>query len=109
MHDKKRQPSSEVASFKHDNIMFIYAHMDDETINSYGTIRRLAECGKRITIFCLCGNGRAAVDQSDRKHAFDNMFSSEKITTMRYVFDDMSLKEDEARSCIECMVEKIKP
>ena len=89
--------------------MFIYAHMDDETINSYGTIRRLAESGNQITIFCLCGNGRTAVDQSDRKYAFDNMFSNEKITTMRYVFDDMSLKENEARSCIEWMVEEIKP
>jgi LmbE family N-acetylglucosaminyl deacetylase len=42
----------------HDKVLFIYAHMDDETILSYGTMKYLNEIGCSINVLCLCGNGR---------------------------------------------------
>lgn len=32
--------------------------MDDETISSYGTIRRAADEGAEVTVYCMCGLGR---------------------------------------------------
>ena len=38
--------------------LFAYAHMDDETILSYGTMRKLADEGNEVYAACICGNGR---------------------------------------------------
>ena len=39
------------------NILFIYAHLDDETILSYGTLAKLTK-NNNILLVTLCGNGR---------------------------------------------------
>ena len=38
--------------------LFAYAHMDDETILSYGTMKKLADDGDEVYAVCMCGNGR---------------------------------------------------
>lgn len=40
------------------NILFIYTHLDDETILSYGTMRKFATDNNKINILILCGQGR---------------------------------------------------
>ena len=39
--------------------LFAYAHMDDEAILSYGTMRKLADDGDEVYAACMCGNGRS--------------------------------------------------
>jgi len=45
--------------------LFAYAHMDDETILSYGTMRKLADEGDEVYAACLCGNGRGDFKTED--------------------------------------------
>lgn len=40
------------------NILFIYTHLDDETILSYGTMCKFAADNNKINILILCGQGR---------------------------------------------------
>jgi LmbE family N-acetylglucosaminyl deacetylase len=42
---------------KNNTILFIYAHMDDETILSYGTIKKLS-INNKVCIATLCGISR---------------------------------------------------
>lgn len=40
------------------DIVFLYAHMDDETILSYGTILKYKCLGYNVNVACICGKGR---------------------------------------------------
>ena len=44
--------------FANKKVLFLFAHMDDETISSYGTIRRAADEGAEVVICCVCRGGR---------------------------------------------------
>lgn len=44
-------------NFNPETHLFIYAHLDDETILSFGTILKLATTGINVNIFVLCGGG----------------------------------------------------
>ena len=46
--------------FANKKVLFLFAHMDDETISSYGTIRRAADEGAEVVICCACGLGRSS-------------------------------------------------
>ena len=46
--------------FANQKVLFLFAHMDDETISSYGTIRRAADGGAEVVICCACGLGRSS-------------------------------------------------
>lgn len=47
--------------------LFCYAHLDDEAILSYGTMKRLKEEGNEIYIACACGFGRKAEPSESKK------------------------------------------
>jgi len=61
--------------FADQKVLFLFAHMDDETISSYGTIRRAADEGAAVVVYCACGLGRArageARKQEERTAVFD--------------------------------------
>lgn len=38
--------------------LFIYAHMDDETLMSYGTMKKLIDNGDEVHLLTLCGKSR---------------------------------------------------
>lgn len=62
--------------FANQKVLFLFAHMDDETISSYGTIRRAADEGAEVIVHCMCGLGRfpSTVDdeqvQDERRAVF---------------------------------------
>ena len=51
--------------FANQKVLFLFAHMDDETISSYGTIRRAADEGAEVIVYCMCGLGRLSVAVDD--------------------------------------------
>jgi LmbE family N-acetylglucosaminyl deacetylase len=57
-------PTRDVRHFK--NVLAVFPHADDETMNCGGTLRRLASAGARITLLLLtggeCGNSRGLPD-----------------------------------------------
>ena len=63
--------------FANQKVLFLFAHMDDETISSYGTIRRAADEGADVIVYCMCGLGRlpSTVDdeqiQDERRAIFN--------------------------------------
>ena len=46
--------------FADQRILFLFAHMDDEAISSYGTISRAADEGAEVVVYCACGLGRSS-------------------------------------------------
>ena len=61
--------------FANQRVLFIFAHMDDETISSYGTIRRAIDEGAEVVVYCACGLGRSAAGcaqaHSERRVVFE--------------------------------------
>lgn len=53
--------------FANKKILFLFAHMDDETISSYGTIRRAADEGAEVIVHCMCGLGRLPATADDER------------------------------------------
>ena len=51
--------------FADQKVLFLFAHMDDETISSYGTIRRAADEGAEVIVYCMCGLGRFPATADD--------------------------------------------
>ncbi len=81
-----------MSNLKH--ILFIYAHLDDETILSYGTISKLKKSGHNVHVCCLCGNGRKDSDNVIRQNAFLN--NIKELDVSYNVFDnkDLTLNSD---------------
>lgn len=52
--------------FANQRVLFLFAHMDDETISSYGTIRRAIDEGTEVIIHCMCGLGRLSAAAGDK-------------------------------------------
>lgn len=56
--------------------LFIFAHLDDETILSFGTMRQLRAKGERIGVLVPCGYGRPTnerPDSSSRRETFNQI------------------------------------
>lgn len=54
--------------------LFVFAHLDDETILAGGTIAKLAEAGNAIRVVVCCGAGRRSATESQqlkRMRAFE--------------------------------------
>ena len=94
----------------HDNILFVYAHMDDEAIQSYGTIRRFVQEGKKVTICCLCGDGRLYKDQESRKTTFEHLIKTvygNSSYTLK--FSDLTLSKKDVMNSVQRIVNEVKP
>lgn len=90
--------------------MFVYAHMDDETILSYGTIAKLVDFGCSVKLMCVCGNGRKNDDglQKKRELAFLNIVENLGIDVVRFDYNDLTLT-DEVRPKIEYEIHDFSP
>lgn len=54
---------------KNKNILFIYAHMDDETILSYGALKKIS-INNKVVVATLCGIGRNKDNYLERDSAY---------------------------------------
>jgi LmbE family N-acetylglucosaminyl deacetylase len=61
--------------FADQRVLFLFAHMDDEAISSYGTIRRAVDEGAEVVVYCACGLGRSSAGcaraQGERRAVFE--------------------------------------
>lgn len=92
------------------NVLFVYAHMDDETIMSFGTMMKLKSIGCNIFVACLCGKGRSnEQNQSSRRQAFVN--TVQKVGAKYLLFDnyDLSLTGKVVKECIARVFHEFDP
>lgn len=92
-------------------ILFLYAHMDDETILSYGTISKFAEMDNCVLhLGCLCGKGRLNSDQKKRKTCFDGIVQTKfKDNAIVGEFNDLTLTKQIVDSFVNKTISTIKP
>ena len=84
-------------------MLFIYAHLDDETILSYGTILKFAKQGYKISICIICGNGRVQDEKSSlRMKAFKENFKDlENVSLISYPINDLTLTNENLNLVID--------
>lgn len=88
--------------------LFIYAHLDDETILSYGTIQKLIENNKIVKIIIFAGNGREFRKfQNIRQKAFIELYKNIDVKT--YEFFDLNIDKEQIESIIKFEVNEFKP
>lgn len=89
--------------------LFIYAHMDDETLMSYGLMRKLIDEQHDVHLLTLCGISRKEGSlTNDRKNVyFSNMSFLTSYHLCRYC--DLSLKQKNVRNQIEKYIKYIQP
>lgn len=91
-------------------VLAIFAHMDDETILSYGTLRKLRDMGYTTELYTLCGLGRTNSDnQKDRISAYQKITSKlvDKVSTEKV--HDLTLTEDFTNKVIIDKITTFKP
>ena len=92
--------------------LFIYAHMDDETILSYGTMLKLAASGE-VNILILCGKGRNVTAdenimlQQKRFLAFKENCSMFNYKLLPY--KDITLKQSDVKEAMQTHIADQKP
>ena len=73
--------------FAKKTILFIFAHMDDETISSYGTIRKMADAGANVILYCICGAGRMTLsDTYTLKHHNQRTDTFHEFRLSNYIY-----------------------
>lgn len=90
--------------------LFIYAHLDDETILSYGTMLKLAKCNE-ISILIMCGQGRNVTTQENIKiqqKRIDAFYKNcQKFNCILCKHKDITLSndivKDEIRKHVNCI------
>ena len=76
--------------------LFIYAHMDDETILSYGFMRKLVDEGNDVNLIAFCGKSRTD-DPIWKKQKRIEMFKQNTCflkTVSLFNFNDLTLDEN---------------
>lgn len=95
--------------------LFIFAHMDDETILSYGTAKKLKTDNHTNSLLTICGYGRVANTREDmikQKIRFDSYNQNVKdvydnVTLGR--FYDLCIEENKLKYLIEQTIRIEKP
>jgi hypothetical protein len=90
-------------------VLFIYAHLDDETILSYGTILKYASMGYNVTVCVLCGNSRLNDKNADKRfNAFKQNFKNLKnINIITYSYNDLTLTDEIITNVINSIFNKV--
>lgn len=98
--------------FADQKVLFLFAHMDDETISSYGTIRRAVDEGAEVVVCCACGLGRASAGearkQEERAAVFDTYRRYAKFVYSRR-YSDLSLTRNTAQKIFDEAVAEYAP
>lgn len=90
------------------NCLFIYAHLDDETILSYGTIQKHLKYGDNIEIAILCGDGRDRGTPSElqkaRLDAFYKIYDTIGLNNL-HIFGnaDLTLTRKSVKQCLDVL------
>ena len=94
---------------KNKNILFIYAHMDDETILSYGALKKIS-INNKVVVATLCGIGRNKDNYLERDSAYQQNINSLNVEWIKFNdYQDLTLNKDIINSCLNCIFEKYKP
>lgn len=89
--------------------MFVYAHMDDETIMSYATIHKL-KTNNKLKVITLCGNSRIDdINYKSRQNAHSDILNSLDIEYIRYPNNDLCLDKNTIHKHIDENVKDFKP
>ena len=92
--------------------LFIYAHIDDESILSYGTICKLIDNNEKVYVYCLCGKGsvdRNLENQDKRLNIFKNSRFSKDATIIYGNHIDLSLNKEIVKKSFNNVLNDIKP
>lgn len=90
--------------------LFVFAHMDDETILAYGTASKLAALGNEVRIAVCCGAGRKDADQASRAEVFNsNVREIGAAASWRADSIDMALVRKDVDSFVEKQIEAFSP
>ena len=92
---------------KNKTIFFIYAHMDDETIFSYGTIKKLS-LNNNVIVITLCGNGRKNFNNK-RYLAYKQILKNIGIQFISYKNFDLTLSKKNIDSHLNYLFDKYSP
>ena len=89
--------------------LFIYAHMDDETLMSYGTMKKFIDAGDEVHLLTLCGRSRS-FDKlaSCRKNAWKNNTSFLTSAQCKQ-YHDLTLDEANVKNVIKNILSDIQP
>ena len=74
-------------------VLFIYAHIDDETINSYGFIQKLLKSNASIEISIMCGQSN---EKTQQKTLFD-LFKNQNIKINLGPYTNISVTQHDAK------------
>ena len=90
---------------KNKRCLFVYAHLDDETILSYGTIQKHLENKDGVSIAVLCGDGRDSgqfnQSQKDRLDAFYTIYDDILTANLKvFANNDLTLTHDSIKQCL---------
>lgn len=90
-------------------ILFIYTHMDDETILSYGTIKKLS-INHKVVVATLCGAGRIGNMSFKRDLVFQQNINALKVEWIKFNdYQDLTLNKDIIDNCLHDIFEKYQP
>ena len=91
-----------------ENALFIFAHLDDETILSYGTLLKFANLGINCHVCCICGNGRDQT-QSFRIDAFAKNMKNANAEYSIHRNYDLSLNRDIVKEIVCDEINNVHP
>lgn len=89
-------------------VLFIFAHLDDETILSYGTLLKFIDLGMNCHVCCMCGNGRDG-SQAARQDAFVKNMRNANATCSTYSNYDLQLTSNSIKTIISDEIDKHQP
>lgn len=103
--------------FAKKTILFIFAHMDDETILSYGTICKMADAGANVILYCICSAGRMELsDIYTLKHHNQRTETFHEFRLSKYIHksecayqNDLSLTPKLVQTIFNNAISKYKP
>jgi LmbE family N-acetylglucosaminyl deacetylase len=93
---------------KNKNILFIYAHMDDETLLSYGTLAKLTK-NNNILLVTLCGNGRENDYKKTRAKQYCQILKKININHTSLTENDLSLDKNKISNYLNNCILSFKP
>ena len=90
--------------------LFVFAHLDDETILAYGTVAKLVAARNEVRIAICCGAGRAGRDNRKRMAAFEASVAEVGASSDWIVGQaDLSLTPEKVDSLLEANLPTFRP
>lgn len=92
------------------NVLFIFAHLDDETILSYGTMKKHCSQNDNVEVLSLCKNSRK--DDNNRKlrlNVYNQIVANNSINTKLHDNYDLELDKKTIDDAIDNEFEQFRP